>query len=281
MFMDLEDFERWRWLEWAVEHARAWALTDDELLGRFGVGLDGTAREEVLREIVRRLTVWPSARQTELVRALSDLERAHRVPGRLAQDADRLLHRLLHLLTHDDAVSLAAICARSERLQRRRAAWRFYRGRRLAPGLASYLAEEADREPHPDLVRLVATEAIVLRQLDAPRLLSRIPQFCWRGRIIHTLLDAERDDDVAHLAGDYPGEVIFAIRRAGRADLLPLVRELTEMHPDDPDVLNGAIQTLGIFGQTEEMLRVSDAGCRLLAQRQRQMLAGSPRQYSV
>ncbi len=275
MLMDLDDFERWRWLEWAVAHARAWALTDDELLARFGVGLDGAAREEVLRETVRRLSVWPSARQSELVRVLSDLERAHRLPGRLAQDADRLLHRLLHLLTHDKAASLAATCARSQRLQRRRAAWRFYRGRQLDLALASHLAQEADHEPHPDLVRLVATDATVLRQLDVPHLLSRVPPFYWRGRIIQTLLDAERDQDVALLAGDYPGEVIFAIRRAGRADLLPLVRELTDTHPKDPDVLNGAIQTFGIFGETQEMLRVTEAGRRLLAKRQRQMLSRS------
>jgi hypothetical protein len=192
----------------------------------------------VLREIVRRLSLWPSARQSEFARVLGDLERAHRMPGRLAQDADRLLHRLLHLIRQDDAVSLAAICVRSERLQRRRAAWRFYRGRRLDPALASHLAAEADSEPHSDLVSLVATDATVLRQLDVPRLLSRVAEFYWRGRIVETLLDAERDDDVEVLARCYPGEVIFAVPRAGRAGLLPLVRELTELHPADPDVLS-------------------------------------------
>jgi hypothetical protein len=128
-------------------------------------------------------------------------------------------------------------------------------------------------------VRLVATEATVLRQLDISRLLARLDQFYWRGRIVQTLLDAGLDHDVALLAADYPGEMIFAIRRAGRADLLPLVRELTETHPDDPDVLTGAIQTVGIFGQTEEMLRASHTGRRLLATRRRQLLSGSHRQH--
>lgn len=267
MFMDVEDFERWRWLEWSVEHASSWALTDDELLEKLDVGLQGAAREQVLREIERRLTVWPTARQHALARALGRLEQAHRAPGRLAQDADRLLHRLLCAVTGKDASSLAAVCARSERLQRRRAAWRFYRGNQIEPALASHLAEETDQLPHPDLVRLVASDATILSQLDVPRLLSRVPQFYWRGRIVQTLLDARYDQDVRRLSGDYPGEVIFAVRRAGRPDLLRLVRELTEAHPEDPDVLNGAIQTFGIFGETREMLRLTETGRRLLTQR--------------
>jgi hypothetical protein len=268
MFMDVEEFERWRWLEWSVEHASAWALTDDELLEKLDVGLQGAAREQVLREIERRLTVWPAARQHALARALSRLEQAHRGAGRLTQDADRLLHRLLCAVTGKDANSLAAVCARSERLQRRRAAWRFYRTHQIDPVRATHLAEEADRLPHPDLVRLVASDAAILRQLDVPRLLSRVPQFYWRGRIVQTLLDARCDADVRLLSRDYPGEVIFAVRRAGRSDLLPLVRGLTDIHPTDPDVLNGAIQTFGIFGETQEMLRVTETGRRLLTHRQ-------------
>jgi hypothetical protein len=46
------------------------------------------------------------------------------------------------------------------------------------------------------------------------------------------------------------------------------VRELTDTHPKDPDVLNGAIQAFGIFGETQEMLRLTEAGRRLLAHRQ-------------
>jgi hypothetical protein len=268
MFMDIEDFERWRWLEWSVEHASAWALSDDELLEKLDVGLQGEAREQVLREIERRLTVWPAARQHALARVLSRLEQAHRAPGRLTQDADRLLHRLLGTVTGKDASSLAAVCAHSGRLQRRRAAWRFYRGHQIDPALATHLAEEADRLPHPDLVRLVASDAAILSQLDVPRLLSRVPQFYWRGRIVQTLLGARYDVDVRLLSGDYPGEVIFAVRRAGRPDLLPLVRELADIHPRDPDVLNSAIQTFGILGETQEMLRLTEAGRQLLRHRQ-------------
>jgi hypothetical protein len=153
-------------------------------------------------------------------------------------------------------------------LQRRRAAWRFYRGHQIDPTLTTHLAEEADRLPHPDLVRLVASDTTILSQLDVPRLLSRVPQFYWRGRIVQTLLNTRYDADLRLLSCDYPGEVIFAVRRAGRPDLLPLVRELTDTHPKDPDVLNGAIQAFGIFGETQEMLRLTEAGRRLLAHRQ-------------
>jgi hypothetical protein len=270
MLTEVEDFERWRWLEWSVEHASAWALTDDELLEKLDVGLRSMAREQTLREIERRMMVWPAARQRALARALSRLEQAHRAPGRLAQDADRLLHRLLCTLRGKDAAALAAVCARSGRLQRRRAAWRFYRGRQIDdPTLITHLATEADQLPHPDLVRLVAGDAAILSQLDVSGLLSRVHEFYWRGRIAQTLLDARYDANVRLLSREYPGEVIFAIRRVGRRDLLPLVRELTEAHPNDPDVLNGAIQTCGIFGDVQEMLRLAETGRRLLKRRER------------
>lgn len=75
----------------------------------------------------------------------------------------------------------------------------------------------------------MASDAAILCQVDVPRLLSRIPQFYWRGRI---------------------------------------VRDLTDTQPTDPDVLNGAIQAFGIFGETQEMLRLTESGRRLLTNRQ-------------
>ena len=55
-------------------------------------------------------------------------------------------------------------------------------------------------------------------------------------------------------------------RRSGRRDLLPVVERLLEERSNDPEVITGAIQTFGIFGQTDEMLRATVIGCRVLGE---------------
>jgi len=125
----------------------------------------------------------------------------------------------------------------------------------------------------------MAKEASVLRYLDVPRLLTRIDSFYWRGRVLETLLRAGYDEHVPLVAGAHPGELIFAIRRTRRADLLPVVRKLVDENPEDPEVLAGGIQTFGLFGYTDEMLRAGDSGRRLMAERQRR-LCGLGRQIA-
>jgi hypothetical protein len=266
---DVQDFEARRWLRWAVDRSQGWALTDAELLARLDVRLAGREREETLREIERRVVIWEPALIDELCVSLSGLERRHRTPGRDAQSIDRLLHRLLHRI--EPARPLAGTCVESNRRARRQAGWRYFRRYGCDAAVEAVLGEQLGRNPLPELVRVATRAPDVLRQVPLTPLLERIDEFYWRGRVIETLLGAAADADVLPLAACWPAEVIFGIRRAGRRDLVPLVARLLEEHPEDPDVISGAIQTFGIFGQTEEMLRAAEIGRLVLDQIERRV----------
>lgn len=261
---DVKDFEARRWLRWAVDHAQGWALSDAELLSRLDVGLAGREREETLREIERRVLVWDAPRLAELVSVLSGLERHHRRPGRAAQSMDRLLLRLLHRV--EPARPLAETCLVSDRRSRREAAWRYFRRYGFDAGVEALLSEQLRREPRLRLVTLAVRSPGVLRQVPLAPLLERIDEFYWRGRVIETLLGAAADADVLQVAACWPGEVIFGIRRAGRRDLVPLVARLLEQHSDDPEVITGAIQTFGVFGQVDDTVRAAAIGRRVLGE---------------
>lgn len=261
---DVKDFEARRWLRWTVDRAQGWALSDAELLSRLDVGLAGPGREETLREIERRIAIWDTTRLDQLSSVLSALERRHRRPGRAAQSMDRLLQRLLHRI--ELARALAETCLLSDRRLRREAAWRYFRRHGFDAAVEAVLSEQLHRDPRPGLVSLAVRSPDVLRQVPLTPLLERIDEFYWRGRVIETLLGATADADVLPVAARWPGEVIFGIRRAGRRDLLPLVAGLLEERPGDPEVITGAIQTFGIFGQTDDMLRAAAIGRRVLGE---------------
>lgn len=259
---DVTEFEARRWLRWAVERAQGWALSDVEVLARLDVGLAGPEREETLREIERRVVIWDATRLAELCSVLTALERRHRRPGRDAQSIDRLLQRLLHRV--EPTRELAETCLVSDRRLRRQAAWRYFRRHGFDTEVAAVLSQQLGCDPVPALVSLAVRSPGVLRQVNLTPLLERVDEFYWRGRVIETLLGAGADANVLPLAGRWPSEVIFGIRRAGRRDLAPLVARLLEEHRDDPDVITGAIQTFGIFGQTDDMRRAAAIGQRVL-----------------
>lgn len=134
------------------------------------------------------------------------------------------------------------------------------------------LAEQVQRDPDPELVRLATHSADVLQRVPLTPLLAGIEEFYWRGRVLETLLNAGLSDDIHAAAAEWPGEAIFAIRRAGCRDLAGLVSQLLDEHHDDPNVITGAIQAFSIFGQTEDMQRAAAAGRRVLAETEERML---------
>jgi hypothetical protein len=257
-----EDLEARHWLGWTLASAPNWAIDDGELLARLDVGLAGAEREETLCEIERRLTIWDVSRVDELSSLLGALEQRHRDPGSAAQNTDRLLQRLLHRLK--PARALAELCVVSDRRSRRKAAWTYFGIHGCDPAVESVLVEQLRRHPLPEVVSLAVDSPEVLRHVPLAPLLARIDGYSWRGRVLEALLVVGADAEVLSVAARWPGEVVFAIRRAGRRDLVHLVRRLLDEHPDDPDLICGAMQAFGIFGQTDELLRTAAIARRVL-----------------
>jgi hypothetical protein len=275
---DPEEFDRYRWLEWAVGRASGWACGDDELIGRLSPELAGAEREETLRELERRIAIWESSTMAKLEEALTELEAGHREPGRAAQNVDRVLQRLLYRVSSAESLAMACLC--SGRNLRRRAAWRFYQHNGFDLDVADRLAEQLHTKVTPDLLSLAAQSVEVLRAVPLGPLMNKIDSFYWRGRVLETLLVAGRDADVGVALTEWPGEVIFAIRRTGRIDLVGLVNQALDEHPEDPEVITGAVQAFGIFGQTDNMLKAAARGEGVLAAR-REAAVRAARRYQL
>ncbi len=269
----LEEFQRWEWLRWVLSKAPGWALSDAELLSRVQVSLKGSDRVLVLGEIERRLGMWPEQDQARVIQRLLELERENRAPGPPAQDVDRLLQRLLRKVNPAPARALATICARSDRLGRRRAAWRFFREHECNEDGSAEVARAFDSgERDPELLHLIASDSKVLKRVDRQELLASLPEFYWRGRVMMTLLE-ERDEATAKaLSGEFPGEVIFAIRRLRRNDLVSTVQEVIEAHPDDPDVVSNAIIAFALFDRAPALHTATLRGEKLVAARMHRLV---------
>jgi hypothetical protein len=267
----LDDLRALGWVKWAIDRAPGWALSDDELVDRVRTTLSSDEREPVLRELSRRLPSWPISRHEELSQRLAALEATNRAPGKPAQETDRLLHRFLHQLASGTACHLAEACLESPRLVRKMAAWRFFGARELDIPTAKILADHARPELRRELLRVIAVHPEVLRHLDVRNVLAQVGEFYWRGRLLQTMIEDGADEAVIAIGADYPAEVIFAVRRAARQDLLEVVRVLVREHRDDPEVISGAIQTFGQFGANHDLMTAVDQG--------REMLARADRQY--
>jgi hypothetical protein len=177
-----------------------------------------------MREIERRLTIWDASRVDEASSLLGGLEQRHRDPGSAAQSVDRLLQRLLHRL--EPARTLAETCVVSDRRLRRQAAWKYFRLHGCDPAVESVLVEQLRRDPLHELVSLAVGRPDVLRQVPLAPMLARIEAFSWRVRVLEALLGGTTDADVLSVAAQWPGEVVFAIRRAGRCDLVHIETRL-------------------------------------------------------
>lgn len=265
MTRDLEQFERWQWLRWAVEKAPVWALTDGQLLDRVTIGLRGQERALVLGELERRMRDWSTSARERIAERLAALEAEHRRPGASAQDVDRLLQRLLRKLDEAAARRLADTCAKSTRLGRRRAAWMFYRAHGCgSEGALGVVSAVNAGERHADLIHLAASDKAVLSRLDASGLLSQIPEFYWRGRAVMVLLEGYDGSAAPGLIDQYPGEVLFALRRLNRSDLVDLVHQALRTHPENPDVVSNAIVAFATFSRTEDLRKTANRGAELL-----------------
>jgi hypothetical protein len=246
---DLEDFTRWNFLLCATQKVPAWRLTDVELLAALDVCLSGAQRDLVLGELQRRLLSWPAEGHYLVAERLSALELGYHCPGRAAQDVDRLLERLLRKLIDEAGRSLALVCAASERLGRRRAAWRFLRAHGCDAAAASLVAERlAAYDRDESLISLALSDPVALGKVAVAELLADVPSFYWRvlerrSRCLSTAgVRGWRRSSTVTL-----GEVVFAVRRAGRRDLRILVDKALGAHPDDPSVVANALIAYATF----------------------------------
>lgn|GEM_PF-5440868 len=258
----VEQSQQLDWLIWSLREARIRSVPDRALLNALERGLQKTVRGSALKEIERRLGFWSGTKRHSLVAVLGRLNRRHAKAGPAAQEVDRLLRRLLWQVAGKSARDLALDCAGSQRLQRRLGAWRFFGHHELDGTARALLAERAPQESHKYFFYLVANDAELINQVGLKAVLTALDEFYWCGRALQTYLTAGRSP--GQLASSYPGETIFAIRRAERFDLIPLAAKLFNDNRSTSSVVSAAIQCFGSLQASNELAETQIAGRKLL-----------------
>jgi hypothetical protein len=239
---DTDNFDRLRWLHHALRHASIWVADDRELLERIEAAFEpgSESREELVRELERRLAAAATPTLChQTARTLASLERRYRAPGRQRVRVDQLTMRLLHQLHGSKARTIARRGLTSERLLRRRAAWRFFAVRGMDPGACVVLAA-TDPEPDKFYGRLVAFEPNALEAVGIARAMPCLEYFSWRARAIQSALT--RGISVRDLLTVYPTEALYAVAETGDARHLGIVRDVLRQNEDSAAVIQGAIQ---------------------------------------
>lgn len=254
--------EQYRWLLWSLREARMRSVSDRQLLDALARGLPKERREPILKEIQRRLQDWGDSEQDQLASVLDRLRTDNAQPGPAAQEADRLLRRLLWRLTGERSRALALACVDSKRLQRRLAGWRFYLHHPLDGKARALLAARAELDSHPHYFQLLASDAELMDRVGPGVVVEALAEFYWRGRALQTYLTAGYDP--GPLAVSHPGETVFAIRRAKRTDLISLARKLLADNRSSAEVVSAAIQCFGALGANAELAQAEAAGRSLL-----------------
>lgn len=253
------------YLDWAVMQARGWVIEDAEVLRRLK---DEDYEDlDVVGEVSRRLGGWSLDQHKVVADWLVELERENRRPGKRAQRIDRLLRGIVRELAPEAGRPLAETCVRSPRLLRRIGAWRFFVLHEPDWASAEVVADQARGELRPELIRLVANSHEVVGRLNVHDMLARLEEFYWRGRLLQTMVEKGNTGALVELSVDYPAEAIYAIRRAGRPDLVNVVRTLLGDNPDHAEVVANAIRAFAAFGCQRDLKVAYDRGQRLLASR--------------
>jgi hypothetical protein len=113
---------------------------------------------------------------------------------------------------------------------------------------------------------------------DVAGLLTDVRDFYWRGRAALAVLLHSGPAHLEELCDLWPGEVCFAIRRAGRGDLLYLVERALDEHPDDPNVLANALIAFSVFHERHRIEPVQTMAEELYARHERAWIAQTRRQ---
>jgi hypothetical protein len=105
-------------------------------------------------------------------------------------------------------------------------------------------------------MRLAVGDPEIAGRLDMSTVMDDLPSFYWRGRAAMALLASQGSAALRALAVHHPAEAVFALRRAGRSDLLELVDAAMVTAPHNPDVVANAIVAYATFGRRDRLARI-------------------------
>lgn len=216
----------------------------------------------IVTELVRRLPEMAEASKSHLAAVLASIADGTQEAGEKRIAADRALMRLLYRMDCDATFLPAAVCAKSDRVTRREASYRFY----LKYGLDKAVREILTAHIWPDSERyrrVITTDVVIVRELGLDNVLALASSSYWRMRAIACALRTGKDAEVLAICEDYPLELIWAINTGCVRRLLPHVVKLLDRYANDAYLLNRILQCLAVLadptGLALGIMRAADA----------------------
>jgi hypothetical protein len=250
------------WLWWAVDNASVWATEDRALLRGLGDVFAELDAQPLLKELERRLGVWPVSWHERTALVLIRLHATDDLSAQQAQLVDRAMLRLVPQLRGKGARELARTSLSSPRLLRRRAAWRYFT-RQGSDGETMKTLKHARPEKDKAFLEWLVVEPRLAQFVELDVLLPEIASFYWRARIMAIAIRMDRDA-VAAIADLYPTETLIAIRWSRQSKDVALVRDVLKRHAHNPSVVTEAIRAFATFRAVPDMEHALTMGRELL-----------------
>lgn len=235
------------------------ALSLDSLLDALA-HIDQSERPSLLvGEVVSRLDSLSVESVDVVAAALTELDVGDFTPaGRVT--VDRAIQRIMPKLESSTARRLATKCLLSKRVNRRRAAYKFFKLHGLEDDARAILRinlSEGTLEA-PDLV---ACDAQLVKDLGLMQVLAISSSTYYRMRAIQCAMEALSPADLARRCHDYPQELVWAVYDQRRVEYLPHLMDLLRKYHHDAYLLNRIVGCIAILGARDELAEaISVAG---------------------
>jgi hypothetical protein len=133
----------------------------------------------------------------------------------------------------------------------------------MAPAARAILIARSSEETHRFFWQLAAHDAEAINRIGVAVVISAQEDSYWRGRVLQTMF-ASGASPTQPIVSEYPWESIFAVRRAERSDLIPVVVQLVRDNGSSPSVVAAAIQCFGFLRAEPELEEAESRGLELL-----------------
>jgi hypothetical protein len=251
-----------RWLLWVIENAPVWSTQDRALLTALEDTFAGHDAQALLKELERRLELWPLSWHKRTAAALTRLNTSDDLTAQQAQWVDRAMLRLVPQLRGTAARELARTSLRSPRLLRRRAAWRYFT-RQGSQRETIETLKQAHPERDKAFLEWLVVEPRLARFVELDLLLPQIDSYYWRARILATAIGVDRDAVVA-ISDLYPAEALTAIRWSNQSEDVAIVRDILKRHAHDVAVVTESIRAFATFQAFPDLDRALALGRDIL-----------------
>ncbi|WP_156960179.1 hypothetical protein [Amycolatopsis taiwanensis] len=241
-----------RYLRETAERLKLRTFPLEELLETLGRIEQCSEPSLLVGELVKRIEECSQEEVDKIANTLMILDTGDYTPaGRLV--IDRAVQRIVPKLNSVSSRELAVKLVVSKRVNRRRAAYKFFRLRGLDDRSRALLVSQLDHDAleAPDLV---ACDTELVQQLGLGRVLDMASSTYYRMRAIQCAMEFQPPSEIMLACSEYPQEIVWAVFEKHQKEYLPYMMRLLDEYRSDAYLLNRILGCIGKIGGSDEII---------------------------